>query len=45
MMGAPGTSGGPGKNERDRRKRADYLHEDEETWTSGTPRSNPDVIE
>ncbi|MET8539380.1 hypothetical protein ABZW03_01795 [Kitasatospora sp. NPDC004799] len=43
-MMAPGTGHG-GRNERDRRKRADYLHEDEETWTSGTPHSNPDVIE
>ncbi|MFJ9459427.1 hypothetical protein ACIRST_30615 [Kitasatospora sp. NPDC101447] len=33
------------RKERDRRSRADYLHEDEETWTSGTPDSNPDVIE
>ncbi|MEV7187226.1 hypothetical protein [Kitasatospora sp. NPDC093102] len=44
-MMAPGTAGHGGRNERDRRKRADYLHEDEETWTSGTPHSNPDVIE
>ncbi|MFD7597271.1 WXG100 family type VII secretion target [Kitasatospora sp. NPDC059812] len=44
-MMAPGTAGHSGRNERDRRKRADYLHEDEETWTSGTPHSNPDVIE
>ncbi|MER7772474.1 hypothetical protein [Kitasatospora sp. NPDC096140] len=33
------------RKECDRRSRADYLHEDEETWTSGTPDSNPDVIE
>ncbi|MFJ2866974.1 WXG100 family type VII secretion target [Kitasatospora sp. NPDC087314] len=44
-MMTPGTAGHSGRNERDRRKRADYLHEDEETWTSGTPHSNPDVIE
>ncbi|MBD0669161.1 WXG100 family type VII secretion target [Streptomyces sp. CBMA156] len=44
-MMAPGMAGHGGRNERDRRKRADYLHEDEETWTSGTPHSNPDVIE
>ncbi|MFD7905631.1 hypothetical protein ACFV4G_25715 [Kitasatospora sp. NPDC059747] len=37
--------GGVGRNERDRRQRPDYLHEDEETWTSGTPLSNPNVIE
>ncbi|MFD4659899.1 hypothetical protein ACFWP2_30200 [Kitasatospora sp. NPDC058444] len=44
-MMTPGAAGHGGRNERDRRKRADYLHEDEETWTSGTPHSNPDVIE
>ncbi|MFE5583378.1 WXG100 family type VII secretion target [Kitasatospora sp. NPDC056531] len=44
-MMAPGAGGHGGRNERDRRKRADYLHEDEETWTSGTPHSNPDVVE
>ncbi|MFJ6622594.1 WXG100 family type VII secretion target [Kitasatospora sp. NPDC091335] len=44
-MMAPGMTGHGGRNERDRRKRADYLHEDEETWTSGTPHGNPDVIE
>ncbi|MBV6698698.1 WXG100 family type VII secretion target [Kitasatospora aureofaciens] len=45
-MPAPGTlGGGAGRNERDRRQRADYLHEDEETWTSGTPHSNPNVVE
>ncbi|MFI2610303.1 WXG100 family type VII secretion target [Kitasatospora sp. NPDC018619] len=44
-MMAPGTAGHGSRKERDRRKRADYLHEDEETWTSGTPHSNPDVIE
>ncbi|RKT16225.1 hypothetical protein BX285_0554 [Streptomyces sp. 1114.5] len=44
-MMAPGAAGHGGRNERDRRKRADYLHEDEETWTSGTPQSNPDVVE
>ncbi|MFG2843139.1 hypothetical protein ACGF12_08170 [Kitasatospora sp. NPDC048296] len=44
-MMAPGAGSHSGKKERDRRDRADYLHEDEETWTSGTPRSNPDVIE
>ncbi|MGW3041583.1 hypothetical protein ACWC9T_16440 [Kitasatospora sp. NPDC001159] len=44
-MMAPGMGGHGGKNERDRRNRAHYLHEDEETWTSGTPHSNPDVIE
>ncbi|MFF3070770.1 WXG100 family type VII secretion target [Kitasatospora sp. NPDC057936] len=37
--------GGAGRNERDRRQRPDYLHEDEETWTSGTPLSNPNVVE
>ncbi|MGW2372734.1 WXG100 family type VII secretion target [Kitasatospora sp. NPDC001683] len=42
---APGAGGAGGKKDRDRRNRADYLHEDEETWTSGTPHSNPDVIE
>ncbi|MFB7612637.1 WXG100 family type VII secretion target [Kitasatospora sp. NPDC056181] len=45
MMGGPMSGGGTGKNERERRNRADYLHEDEETWTSGTPQSNPNVIE
>ncbi|WP_405361110.1 hypothetical protein OG535_23290 [Kitasatospora sp. NBC_00085] len=46
MAGGPGmTGGGAGKSERERRQRADYLHEDEETWTSGTPQSNPGVIE
>ncbi|MEU1419478.1 WXG100 family type VII secretion target [Kitasatospora sp. NPDC005751] len=45
MAGGPGMSGHAGKSERDRRKRADYLHEDEETWTNGTPQSNPGVIE
>ncbi|MFE4357628.1 WXG100 family type VII secretion target [Kitasatospora sp. NPDC056800] len=44
-MMAPGAAGHGGRKERDRRQRADYLHEDEETWTSGTPHSNPDVIE
>ncbi|MFC5666713.1 WXG100 family type VII secretion target [Kitasatospora misakiensis] len=45
MMG-PGMAGGAGgRRERDHRNRADYLHEDEETWTSGTPKSNPGVIE
>ncbi|MFH8379383.1 WXG100 family type VII secretion target [Kitasatospora sp. NPDC018058] len=44
-MMAPGMGGHGSRNERDRRSRADYLHEDEETWTSGTPHSNPDVIE
>ncbi|MER7707056.1 hypothetical protein ABTX81_29675 [Kitasatospora sp. NPDC097605] len=45
MMG-PGMMGGSGeRRERERRQRADYLHEDEETWTSGTPKSNPGVIE
>ncbi|WP_030062450.1 MULTISPECIES: WXG100 family type VII secretion target [Streptomyces] len=44
-MMAPGAAGHGGRNERDRRKRADYLHEDEDTWTSGTPHSNPDVVE
>lgn len=44
-MMAPGTAGHGGRGERGRGKRADYLHEDEETWTSGTPYSNPDVIE
>ncbi|MFD9686843.1 WXG100 family type VII secretion target [Kitasatospora sp. NPDC059088] len=44
-MVAPGAGGHGGKKDRDRRNRADYLHEDEETWTSGTPLSNPDVIE
>ncbi|MFE6869992.1 WXG100 family type VII secretion target [Kitasatospora sp. NPDC057692] len=45
MMG-PGMTGGAGeRRERERRRRADYLHEDEETWASGTPRSNPGVIE
>ncbi|MFE4397308.1 MULTISPECIES: WXG100 family type VII secretion target [Streptomycetaceae] len=44
-MMAPGAVGHGGRKERDRRQRADYLHEDEETWTSGTPHSNPDVIE
>ncbi|MER5348739.1 hypothetical protein ABT093_00150 [Kitasatospora sp. NPDC002551] len=45
MMG-PGMMGGSGeRRERERRRRADYLHEDEETWTSGTPKSNPGVIE
>ncbi|PYC82705.1 hypothetical protein C7C46_10140 [Streptomyces tateyamensis] len=39
-----GGSGGAGKR-KDRRNRADYLVEDEETWTDGTPESNPDVIE
>ncbi|MFI9362639.1 WXG100 family type VII secretion target [Kitasatospora sp. NPDC053057] len=44
-MMAPGAGGHGGKKDRDRRNRADYLHEDEETWTSGTPHSNPDVVE
>ncbi|MFJ2575431.1 WXG100 family type VII secretion target [Kitasatospora aureofaciens] len=45
-MMAPGMhGGGTGRSERDRRQRAGYLHEDEETWTSGTPQSNPNVIE
>ncbi|MER6299343.1 WXG100 family type VII secretion target [Kitasatospora sp. NPDC001539] len=44
-MMAPGVSGHGGRTERNRRNRADYLHEDEETWTNGTPESNPDVIE
>lgn len=44
MMGG-GAAGGAGRSERDRRKRADYLHEDDETWTNGTPQSNPGVIE
>ncbi|MFJ9460824.1 hypothetical protein ACIRST_37875 [Kitasatospora sp. NPDC101447] len=43
-MMAPGTAGHGNQKDRDRRSRADYLHEDEETWTSG-PDSNPDVIE
>ncbi|MFI8460375.1 WXG100 family type VII secretion target [Kitasatospora sp. NPDC085464] len=44
-MMAPGMAGHGNRKERDRRNRADYLHEDEETWTSGTPDSNPDVVE
>ncbi|MFJ9692938.1 WXG100 family type VII secretion target [Kitasatospora sp. NPDC101183] len=44
-MMAPGMAGHGGRSERERRKRADYLHEDEETWTTGTPYSNPDVVE
>lgn len=44
-MMAPGAGGHGNRKERDRRNRADYLHEDEETWTSGTPHSNPDVVE
>ncbi|MFD8753209.1 hypothetical protein ACFV0O_19855 [Kitasatospora sp. NPDC059577] len=44
-MMAPGVAGHGGRNGRDKRKRADYLHEDEETWTSDTPHSNPDVVE
>ncbi|MEV7775317.1 hypothetical protein [Kitasatospora sp. NPDC086791] len=44
-MMAPGAAGHGGRNGRDKRKRADYLHEDEETWTSDTPHSNPDVVE
>ncbi|MFD8785557.1 WXG100 family type VII secretion target [Kitasatospora sp. NPDC059599] len=44
-MMAPGAAGHGSRKERDRRNRAEYLHEDEETWTSGTPQSNPDVIE
>ncbi|WP_329497524.1 WXG100 family type VII secretion target [Kitasatospora herbaricolor] len=43
--GMMGGQGGAGRSERDRRNRADYLHEDEETWTNGTPQSNPGVIE
>lgn len=48
----PGSSGyplggahGAGKKNKDRRNRAAYLVEDEETWTAGTPVSNPNVIE
>ncbi|MBD0692128.1 hypothetical protein BG452_37425 [Streptomyces sp. CBMA123] len=44
-MMAPGAGGHGSRKERDRRNRADYLHEDEETWISGTPDSNPDVVE
>lgn len=44
MMGAP-MGGSAERRERERRQRADYLHEDEETWTNGTPRSNPGVVE
>ncbi|MEU8923755.1 hypothetical protein AB0D10_22895 [Kitasatospora sp. NPDC048545] len=44
-MMAPATAGHGGRNERDKRKRADYLHEDEDTWTDGMPYSNPDVVE
>lgn len=43
--GMMGGQGGAGRSERERRNRADYLHEDEETWTNGTPQSNPGVIE
>ncbi|MFE2109183.1 WXG100 family type VII secretion target [Kitasatospora sp. NPDC059463] len=46
MMGPGMMGGGAGeRRERERGRRADYLHEDEETWTSGTPKSNPGVIE
>ncbi|TWF98257.1 WXG100 family type VII secretion target [Kitasatospora viridis] len=41
----PGGLGAGNKRKKDRRNRADYLVEDEETWTDGTPQSNPDVIE
>ncbi|MDH6112458.1 uncharacterized protein YukE [Kitasatospora sp. MAP12-15] len=41
----PGGSHGSGKKSKDRRGRAAYLVEDEETWTAGTPESNPNVIE
>ncbi|MDH6117955.1 uncharacterized protein YukE [Kitasatospora sp. GAS204A] len=40
----PGGMGQAGKRKKDRRNRADYLVEDEETWVGGTPGSNPDVI-
>ncbi len=40
-----GGVGGANKRSKDRRNRADYLVEEEETWTGGTPESNPDVIE
>ncbi|MEV6977806.1 hypothetical protein [Kitasatospora sp. NPDC093806] len=45
MMGPGMMGGGAERRERERGRRADYLHEDEETWTSGTPKSNPGVIE
>ncbi|MFF2952625.1 WXG100 family type VII secretion target [Kitasatospora sp. NPDC057965] len=45
MMGPSMTGGAGERRERERRRRADYLHEDEETWTSGTSKSNPGVIE
>ncbi|WP_280726816.1 hypothetical protein [Kitasatospora sp. MAA4] len=41
----PGGSHGTSKKSKDRRNRAAYLVEDEETWTGGTPESNPNVIE
>lgn len=43
---APGMhGGGSGRDGGSRRQRADYLQEDEETWTSGAPHSNPNVVE
>ncbi|MFE0460862.1 hypothetical protein ACFW1A_16590 [Kitasatospora sp. NPDC058965] len=41
----PGGGVGTASKRKDRRNRADYLVEDEETWIDGTPESNPDVIE
>ncbi|WP_175607705.1 WXG100 family type VII secretion target [Peterkaempfera bronchialis] len=42
----PGGGAGAARNSKGRRgQRPDYLLEDEETWTSGTPDSNPTVIE
>jgi hypothetical protein len=40
-----GGHGAGGKKDREKRNRADYLIEDEDTWTSGMGPVNPGVIE
>ncbi|WP_327680111.1 WXG100 family type VII secretion target [Kitasatospora sp. NBC_00458] len=44
MMG-PGVMGGPADRRGRERRRADYLYENEETWTGGSSKSNPGVVE
>ncbi|MEU0933477.1 hypothetical protein [Embleya sp. NPDC005971] len=44
MRGGGGMGAGGGRDERNRRQRADYLHEEEETWT-GNRTSAPPVVD
>ncbi|MYS84571.1 hypothetical protein [Embleya scabrispora] len=44
MRGGGGMGAGGGRDERNRRQRADYLHEEEETWT-GDRTTTPPVVD